>query len=353
MHAGAFNWVSECLAMLGDHSGWDVLEIGSLNVNGTVRGLLEGCRSYTGVDRLAGPGVDVVSDIRAFTTSRKFDLVLCCEVLEHDPQPREIVDAAGRWLKPGGFLILTAAGPNREPHSVDGGRLRDGEHYGNIAPQALLRWLEDGWHEVWLDYLDQIGDVYVKARRQGRFLSIVTRHMLSRPALYERHLQSLLAQTDRNFEQVLIVDETGNGLRWANEQFAVHAGRVTGDYVLLLDDDDVLAEPDAVAALRAAVRVTTLQETAPDIVMFRCDCGPGVGILPDGVAWQKRPVLGHVGGSCFIVRNEVWQRHIGMFAQPSGGDYHFLEALWRDEYAKTWLDRVLVRVQQTGQGRPE
>jgi hypothetical protein len=44
--------------------------------------------------------------------------------------------------RPGGLLIITAAGPGRAEHSgADGGPLRPGEHYRNISPLALLAWL--------------------------------------------------------------------------------------------------------------------------------------------------------------------------------------------------------------------
>ena len=53
--------------------------------------------------------VDIVSDITAIPEpDRAFDAILCSEVLEHVPNPTEVLDEFSRLLKPGGQLILTA-----------------------------------------------------------------------------------------------------------------------------------------------------------------------------------------------------------------------------------------------------
>lgn len=153
MHSAAREWVA-AHALPGD-----VLEIGSRNINGTVRDLFPG--DYTGLDISEGPGVDVVADVTEWTTRKRFDVVVCCEVLEHTDAP--IIDAAHRLLRKGGTLILTAAGPGREPHSaVDGGPLRPGEWYANIDPDEL-RVALSGWSEVTVDVAgDDVRAVAVK-----------------------------------------------------------------------------------------------------------------------------------------------------------------------------------------------
>jgi SAM-dependent methyltransferase len=95
-----------------------VLEIGSRNVNGSPRSIFTDAVEYLGVDSEDGPGVDVVSDGIDFVAhpnnpdefSWWFDLVICCETLEHATDPFAIVETLKYHLKHGGLLIVTTPG---------------------------------------------------------------------------------------------------------------------------------------------------------------------------------------------------------------------------------------------------
>ena len=53
-----------------------------------------------------------------------YDAVLCTEVLEHVPNPTQVIDEIARVLRPGGDLILTAplgSGLHQEPYHAYGG----------------------------------------------------------------------------------------------------------------------------------------------------------------------------------------------------------------------------------------
>lgn len=114
-----------------------VLEAGSRDVNGSVRGLFPHAR-WVGVDIAPGPGVDVVADFADYQHPEPVDLVISTEVLEHTPRWRDVVAAAARNLKPEGRFVLTAASHGRAPHSaVDGGPVGPDEHYENIDPPTL------------------------------------------------------------------------------------------------------------------------------------------------------------------------------------------------------------------------
>ncbi len=109
-------WLQE----LRDGFGIDyhrVLEVGSRDVNGSPRSIFQVANNeYIGVDLEPGPGVDVVG--RWSEVSKRwwahnggralFDLVICCETLEHTADPIRMVDELRYWLHRGGHLILTS-----------------------------------------------------------------------------------------------------------------------------------------------------------------------------------------------------------------------------------------------------
>lgn len=164
MHAEAMGWLTEQAADLGDVG--TVIDLGGRDINGSPRHLFPQAQ-YTVIDLHDGPGVDVVADCRGWEPAEKVDLVVCAEVLEHAEAPAGILEAAARWLKPGGVLLCTAAADPRAPHShLDGGEVRPGEHYANIDPGELAGWLESGWHPPVVVHDQVHGDVYVRAQRR-------------------------------------------------------------------------------------------------------------------------------------------------------------------------------------------
>jgi SAM-dependent methyltransferase len=85
------------------------LEVGSLDVNGSVRRFFDG--PYIGIDMRAGLGVDVVGYANALPfPDQAFDVVVCTEMLEHDPTFWVSLAQMGRVLKPGGHLLVTTRG---------------------------------------------------------------------------------------------------------------------------------------------------------------------------------------------------------------------------------------------------
>lgn len=159
MHTAAFRAVEERLC--GVVPPQMVVEFGSRNVNGSVRPLFPGAL-YVGVDVAPGSCVDVVADAASYEPVVKPSCVVCCEVLEHAENAKQIVTNAVNILEPGGIIIVTCASDGRAPHSaVDGGPLREGEYYRNVPPDELLRWLEEaGAERVQVTYNEACGDAY-------------------------------------------------------------------------------------------------------------------------------------------------------------------------------------------------
>lgn len=131
-----------------------VVEIGSLDINGTVRGCFPKA-SWHGIDVVDGPAVDEVADGAMWKPDTPVDFVICCEVFEHAKNWKAIVANMANIVKPGGVAVVTAAGPDRQPHSaVDGGALRPDEFYANIEPDDLRAAFESaGFVDVVIDVL--------------------------------------------------------------------------------------------------------------------------------------------------------------------------------------------------------
>lgn len=87
-----------------------VLDVGSLNENGAVRDFIGECREFIGIDMRQGKGVDIVMnghDLVKKFKPESFDLITCCETLEHDIKFWETVEAMKAVLKKGGWLLVT------------------------------------------------------------------------------------------------------------------------------------------------------------------------------------------------------------------------------------------------------
>lgn len=166
MHAEAMDFLQRARHAFPTLGGARVLEIGSHDVNGSARQVFTGAVEYVGIDVWPGNGVDVVADARQYDGGQAFDVAITTEALEHDPEPGAIIDCAGRALKPGGVLIITAAAPPRTPHSCAGVLGNpEAEPYGNVTPPQLMGLLA-GWDVIVIEWNQAHGDIYAVAVRK-------------------------------------------------------------------------------------------------------------------------------------------------------------------------------------------
>lgn len=119
MHREVWDWIRQKrLDYPHLFNGKRVLECGSLVMTYSPRALFP-LADYTGIDCHAGPGVDVVSLVHEYEPPQPFDVVVSMQMLEHDPYWRESLAAMVRFLKRGGHLFLTFAGPGYPEHSPE------------------------------------------------------------------------------------------------------------------------------------------------------------------------------------------------------------------------------------------
>lgn len=139
-----------------EHFEWkNVLEVGSLNINGTVRDNFENC-NYVGCDLDLGPGVDLaVQGQELKFPDESFDVTASAECFEHNPFWKETFENMVRMTKPGGLVVFTCAGKDRPEHGTartDAGSsplttAAGWDYYRNLEA-------EDFYREVSMKYFD-------------------------------------------------------------------------------------------------------------------------------------------------------------------------------------------------------
>lgn len=121
MHYSALDWL--VLNINEDEvKGKNILEVGSRNVNGTIRPFIMkyAPKSYVGIDYVSGDGVDLIADARLLVEKfgeNIFDVVISTEMLEHAEDWRAVVNGMKGVLKPNGLLIITTRSPGFPYHA--------------------------------------------------------------------------------------------------------------------------------------------------------------------------------------------------------------------------------------------
>jgi SAM-dependent methyltransferase len=130
------------------HKHVDLVELGSQNVNGTLRDAFTGANiRYIGVDFEPGVGVDIVLEdpYKLPIEDNQADIVLCSSVLEHSELFWVSFLEMVRILKPGGLLYINVpSNGNFHRHPVDCWRL-----YPDSG-RALQKWAQLNNHNILL-----------------------------------------------------------------------------------------------------------------------------------------------------------------------------------------------------------
>lgn len=121
MHESVMQWAAERIATIRETPTY-ILEVGSCNVNGSVRPLFETqwpLANYIGLDIVAGPGVDRVCAVEDASVHDlgTYDIVVSCEMLEHAEYWCNSFKAMAAFLEEDGHLLLTCRGPGFPRHN--------------------------------------------------------------------------------------------------------------------------------------------------------------------------------------------------------------------------------------------
>jgi len=144
-------------------SGTRVVEMGSLDINGSVRSHFNAAH-YVGVDLGAGPGVDVVTPGQLLDEpSGSFDCAISASSFEHNPYWLETFVNMLRLVREGGLVLFTCAStgyrehgtrrssPESSPLTVEIGW----DYYKNLTERDFTRRLDLRlWCADWRFYVD-------------------------------------------------------------------------------------------------------------------------------------------------------------------------------------------------------
>ncbi|UCU98573.1 methyltransferase domain-containing protein [Acidovorax radicis] len=188
MHNGALFFET----YLASHAQATVLDIGSQDVNGSLRALASPGMNYVGLDFAAGPGVDLVLDdpYHLPLADGSVDAVVSSSCFEHIEMFWLMFNEVLRVLKPEGLFYLNAPS-NGEFHRYPA----DCWRFYPDAGEALVRWgVRSGWQpallesftthqqrDIWNDFVAVfVKDAACVGQHPARMLDRLERYMNGR-----------------------------------------------------------------------------------------------------------------------------------------------------------------------------
>lgn len=157
--------------------GGRILEIGSYDVNGTIRNSFAAASEYVGVDLDKGPGVDRVGyGHEVADPDGSMDVTISGECFEHDPHWRDTFANMVRLTRPGGLVAFTCASRGRPEHGTTRTLVVDSpgtqavglDYYKNLEEDDFAGFPLDDWFEEWnFWYMPTSFDLYFAGVRRG------------------------------------------------------------------------------------------------------------------------------------------------------------------------------------------
>lgn len=147
-------------------------------------------------------------------------------------------------------------------------------------------------------------------------------------------------------QHLIIADNVGKGVAGMYADLPNYNADITGEWVYVLSDDDVLVYP------RIVDLIEHVEASAPaaQCIMVKMFCNGRV--LPWPQCWEAQPLMGGVTLSNWIVKKEVHAAH--PFGCRYEGDLDQIASIYMAGVPTAWCDLV-VSASQAGAnfGRPE
>lgn len=158
-------------------SGSKVIEIGALDINGSIRGMFQS-QLYVGVDLDAGPSVDLIGPGQLVDLpSESFDCAVSLECFEHNPFWLETFVNMLRMTRRDGMVVMTCATTGRREHGTCRSSpeaspftsARGWTYYRNLTEKDFTTRLDlQNWFSDWRFFLSyESYDLYFVGLRHG------------------------------------------------------------------------------------------------------------------------------------------------------------------------------------------
>lgn len=180
-HSEQQGFVGQTKCRYPDHfRGTSVLEVGSRNINGSVRDFFDNPAIYTGIDCMPGDGVDFVTLAHEYQSPLKYDVLISCEAFEHDPYLYDLtIPHIVKLLRPGGLFVATCASVLRQEHGTikannpEGTFGPDPNYYAGVCVDRLTKALAPYFNDLAVELARFELDVYASGIRNDNYSSFV------------------------------------------------------------------------------------------------------------------------------------------------------------------------------------
>lgn len=203
-------------------SNKSVLEIGSLNINGTVRDFFENCE-YIGLDVAEGNGVDFVCEGQNYDApDNSYDVVCSAECFEHNPYWLETFENMIRLCKPGGFVFFTCATEGRPEHGTSRSTPLDSpltvdqgwEYYRNLNESDFQQFInfDDQFKYYGFEVNDGSKDLYFWGIKKSEVTIDFPIPVIGVPIVNGFHwMKRLVDSVDYPVNELVILNNNGRG----------------------------------------------------------------------------------------------------------------------------------------------
>ena len=129
------------------HTPKNVIDVGSLHINGNIRNVFTPEVKYFGIDMRNGENVDLVlngHDIKKKLKKESYDTVCCFDMFEHDSKFWITLENCKWLLKKGGYLLIGVPGRACPAHDYP-------SDYWRFMPEGVKEMFE-GMDDVYIEF---------------------------------------------------------------------------------------------------------------------------------------------------------------------------------------------------------